>query len=750
MPYSTYVPSEDLERPQRTALQRALEAMSPPGLVQQAGMLRERFDALGPVRVAERTADDLTGLFGRLGPISPLEALSPARLGARAGAAAGRAVAESEAGVEAELRAGETLREFGESESGQYLQAPLAPARSTFGAMGEAYQRGRETAPGLLGAGLGALGALPAGYGQLAAQAAQNIGLPDPRWRPTGAPGAHRLPRLRGADRAGREPAGAGGHRGAGRRSAPRKGPWRRQGARRSDWAGPWRVGSTGPSSGNRWAPWATSSAGASTAWAAASGGPRGRSTARRRGSSRRAWPGVSPGVCASPTTPCSVRPSRIRPVRPSAATACAWTWSGSRSLGRPAGRPTACSTWPGMRRSTPTRPRFGGSERIAGPTLFQRPYVVYGETGGQAIGRAADALLGARAATDMRYPAQRIAQTLRYDGTDAERVAGWLSEHGGDPASAEAIVRGALSDANHADHASRLMNGMMENAIAAELRRQGFDGMVGVGGRGRFHLTEVMDVRERQFPGPAGEFGLRPELQAALGPGDDVLGIRRGQRLRQPPLTPEQQVQRAADGAAEQRVFDAIRALWRRGPAGEEIADELRFLSVGKGEAGEAAARELLASRGLEDVLPPPTAAGVVARDDRGRRRRARTGPAGHGAPHGPAPPATPGERAFDVAAGTAGGVVGAATAEEDATWQERVGRGALGASLGALGGANLRQLGRVGRGALGGRGVGRASARDGAAPESDLARAAREAREHASGLPRSRPAPPWRRQRA
>jgi hypothetical protein len=44
--------------------------------------------------------------------------------------------------------------------------------------------------------------------------------------------------------------------------------------------------------------------------------------------------------------------------------------------------------------------------------------------------------------------------------------------------------------------------------------------------------------------------------------------------------------------------------------------------------------------------------------------------------------------EAAFDVAAGTAGGVAGAATAEEDATWQERLGRGlATGAVAAGLG---------------------------------------------------------------
>jgi hypothetical protein len=62
-----------------------------------------------------------------------------------------------------------------------------------------------------------------------------------------------------------------------------------------------------------------------------------------------------------------------------------------------------------------------------------------------------------------------------------------------------------------------------------------------------------------------------------------------------------------------------------------------------------------------------------------------------------------TGGERAFDIAAGTAGGIAGAATAPEDATWRERAGRGLVGSALGAVGGANLRQLGRVAGRALG-----------------------------------------------
>jgi hypothetical protein len=47
--------------------------------------------------------------------------------------------------------------------------------------------------------------------------------------------------------------------------------------------------------------------------------------------------------------------------------------------------------------------------------------------------------------------------------------------------------------------------------------------------------------------------------------------------------------------------------------------------------------------------------------------------------------PARTAGQAASDIAMGTAGGVAGAATADEDATWQERAGRFAAGAALGA-----------------------------------------------------------------
>lgn len=90
--------------------------------------------------------------------------------------------------------------------------------------------------------------------------------------------------------------------------------------------------------------------------------------------------------------------------------------------------------------------------------------------------------------------------------------------------------------------------------------------------------------------------------------------------------------------------------------------------------------------------------ALGVVAGEDgvQGALQRALASVQPYGAA------STGGERAFDLAAGTAGGVAGAATADEDATWQERAKRFAIGSAGAALAGPTARgalgQLARTG----------------------------------------------------
>ena len=98
--------------------------------------------------------------------------------------------------------------------------------------------------------------------------------------------------------------------------------------------------------------------------------------------------------------------------------------------------------------------------------------------------------------------------------------------------------------------------------------------------------------------------------------------------------------------------------------------------------------------------AIPPPRAApwragrSSLRFGGRGRVQDALRSLAPYGAAR------TGGERAFDLAAGTAGGVAGAATAEEDATWQERAGRFASGAVAGSLVGPTARGgLGQLAR---------------------------------------------------
>jgi hypothetical protein len=90
-------------------------------------------------------------------------------------------------------------------------------------------------------------------------------------------------------------------------------------------------------------------------------------------------------------------------------------------------------------------------------------------------------------------------------------------------------------------------------------------------------------------------------------------------------------------------------------------------------------------------DGLGGPGGAGIAAQPGDGTDWRSALDAALAGvAPYGAA--RTGGERVFDLAAGTAGGVAGAATADEDATWQERAKRFGAGAVAGSLVGPTAR----------------------------------------------------------
>jgi len=130
------------------------------------------------------------------------------------------------------------------------------------------------------------------------------------------------------------------------------------------------------------------------------------------------------------------------------------------------------------------------------------------------------------------------------------------------------------------------------------------------------------------------------------------------------------------AGRAAGQVAQGAGRAVRAAGEAVQEGAEAL----------GQAAAREY-APAAAAGITPTPggsTNLADIARDVTRPARAAVTGA----------------EQAADIAGGVAGGVTGAATGPEDQTPQERLGRGLVGAALGARAGPALRSLRAVGAG--------------------------------------------------
>ena len=246
----------------------------------------------------------------------------------------------------------------------------------------------------------------------------------------------------------------------------------------------------------------------------------------------------------------------------------------------------------------------------------------------GDAPGAAGDTLGGLnQQATgqlnDWAAQAQRqldgLGQTVAPAASGAADVARYLPGNVG-PALAEDVLAGTPTRLQQGLEASPPGQWLGERNAATAASQRADDEMLARWGRGDF--TGQPGVPEGVAPE---DWARDVERMGWLREtGENVAGgLQRGQRgVRMPRLSPEELAQRARDGAAEQRVFDAIQRLWRRGPAGEAAADDLRFLAVGKGEAGEAAARDYLSGKGLGDALPaadagratPGTALGLGA----------------------------------------------------------------------------------------------------------------------------------------
>lgn len=171
---------------------------------------------------------------------------------------------------------------------------------------------------------------------------------------------------------------------------------------------------------------------------------------------------------------------------------------------------PTARSRNPYRRGS---QAGYGGTQRVTGSSFFRRPYAVRGATGGGAVARAYDQLVGRRGAYEaMRLDAIRsIPYSYRQDVSAGEReqaIADVLERYGGDPDMAYEILQ------NH-NRGNLTMTAIVEHIAASELRRQGYDSMVAYSAfRGKPTISEIFDVREETYPDEEGRTELHPQYQ--------------------------------------------------------------------------------------------------------------------------------------------------------------------------------------------------------------------------------------------
>lgn len=187
----------------------------------------------------------------------------------------------------------------------------------------------------------------------------------------------------------------------------------------------------------------------------------------------------------------------------------------------------------------------YGGTERVAGDSLFRRPMFVKGATGGKAPQAAYDAVMGKGAYEKMRSDALRSISVWGRRST-SETIAiveEILDKHGADYSDADNIVR-------NSSQGNQLPYAIQENIVAHELRRRGYDSIIGYSKSrktGGSFISEIFDLREDSYPIKGDDTTIRPEYRdddrASITPTDttndqlETLRAKLPQRIGQTPI---------------------------------------------------------------------------------------------------------------------------------------------------------------------------------------------------------------------
>lgn len=148
----------------------------------------------------------------------------------------------------------------------------------------------------------------------------------------------------------------------------------------------------------------------------------------------------------------------------------------------------------------------YGGTDKVAGPTLLRAPLFVKGATGGKAPEAAWEAMKGKGSMKELEKAIMHVVggmSALRKYGGEEEAVYNLLQEQGGNPDAAYQILRTS-------SQGNQLRYALQEHIIAHAAREAGYDSIVGYskGKKGAF-ISEVFDVREAYYPEPGAPFDV-------------------------------------------------------------------------------------------------------------------------------------------------------------------------------------------------------------------------------------------------
>ena len=160
----------------------------------------------------------------------------------------------------------------------------------------------------------------------------------------------------------------------------------------------------------------------------------------------------------------------------------------------------------------------YGGTEKIAGETLYKNPLVVKGATGGKAPENAYNQLVGKGAYQEMRNDALRVRHPdlisdKRYNLSDALTPEEFLAKYAPDlEGYGDYIFRNSREG-------NQLAYALQEAAVAQKARDAGYDAVIGFSKKksGDPFLSEVFDVREAIYPSTQGDFRLMDKFEGLL-----------------------------------------------------------------------------------------------------------------------------------------------------------------------------------------------------------------------------------------